>query len=104
MTVLLGAWGRVAGAAVVTVAAASAWAVGPVRAAAASTGPAGSTSGALIQAFEAGRHVPGSAVGGIRAGSLHVGSAAGTRWALASFLPSRRAGQRVAAGFQDGAG
>ena len=103
MTVRLGAWGRVAGAAVVTLAAVTAWAVGPVPAAAAS-GPTGSTSAALIQAFEAGRHVPGSAVGGIRAGSLHVGSAAGSRWALASFLPSRRAGQRLAAGFQDGAG
>ena len=109
MTVLLGAWGRVAGAAVVTLAAVSGWAAGPVTAAAASTGQAGSTSGALIRAFEAGRHAPGSAVGGIRAGSLHVGSAGGTRWALASFVPatdlaSTAAGQRLAAGFQDGAG
>jgi hypothetical protein len=107
--VLLGLRGRVAGAAVVTLAAASASAMGLVTAAAASTGPAGPTSAALVRAFEAGRHVPGSAVGGIRAGSLHVGSAAGTRWALASFVPatdlaSTGAGQRWAAGFQDGAG
>ena len=77
---------------------ASGCAVGPVTAAAASTqsasstqaaaGPAAPVAGALIQAFEAARHIPGSAVGGIRAGSLRVGSAAGSRWALAS-LPSR---------------
>jgi PKD repeat protein len=78
----------------------------PVTAAAASgasAGAAGSIAGALIQAFEAGRHMPGSAVGGIRGGSLHVGSAGGTRWALASFVPSAKAGQRLVAGFQDGA-
>ena len=114
MTVLLGVWGRVAEAAVVALAAVSAWAVGPVTAAAASTGPASApVGGALIRAFEAARHIPGSAVGGIRAGSLHVGSAAGTRWALASFVPapdpastgpaSTVAGLRLAAGFQDGA-
>jgi PKD repeat protein len=131
MTVLLGVWGRVAGVAVVALAAVSAWAAGPVTAAAASTrptaatstGPAGSVGGALIRAFEAARHIPGSAVGGIRAGSLHVGSAGGTRWALASFIPatdpaspepaspepaspepaSTVAGLRLAAGFQDGA-
>ena len=122
MMVRLGVRGRVAGAAIVALAAVSVWAVGPVTAAAASTGPgtvraitapAGSVGGALIQAFEAARHMPGSAVGGIRAGSLHVGSAGRTRWALASFVPatdpastviaSTVAGQRLAAGFQDGA-
>jgi len=109
MTVRLGVC---SGAAVVALATVPVGAVGPVTAAAASTrpatglamtGPAGSVSGALIRAFEAARHIPGSAVGGIRAGSLHVGSAGGTRWALASFIPTARTGQRLAAGFQDGA-
>jgi hypothetical protein len=86
---------------VATLATAAASVVGPVTSAAAAS--TGSAAGALIQAFEAGRHMPGSAVGGIRAGSLHVGSAAGARWALASFVPSRSARQRLAAGFQDGA-
>jgi PKD repeat protein len=118
MTERLGGWGRAGGAAVVTLAAMSVWVLGPVTAAAASTrpasAPAGSVGGALIRAFEAARHMPGSAVGGIRTGSLHVGSAAGTRWALASFVPastgpastvmgSTVAGQQLAAGFQDGA-
>ena len=79
----------------------------PVTAATASTrstpAPSRPVARALIQAFEVARHMPGSAVGGIRAGSLHVGSAAGTRWALASFIPSAQAGQRLTAGFQDGA-
>lgn len=108
MTVLSRGWVRLAGATVAALAAASACVGGPVTAAAAASTqtpatPAGSVAGALIQAFEAGRHVPGSAVGGIRAGSLHVGSAAGTRWALASFIPSAKASQRLTAGFQDGA-
>src|SRR5581483_7835241 len=97
---------RIAGA-VVALATVAACVVSPATSAAASTRaaaePAGPVAGALIQAFEAGRHMPGSAVGGIRAGSLHAGSAAGTRWALASFVPSAKAGQRLAAGFQDGA-
>ncbi|HEY9243491.1 MAG TPA: PKD domain-containing protein [Streptosporangiaceae bacterium] len=108
MTVLLGVWSRVAGAAVVVVAAVSVGTVSSVTAAAArarpAIEPAGSVGRALIQAFEAGRHMPGEAVGGIRAGSLHVGSAGRTRWALASFVPAAQAGKRLAAGFQDGAG
>lgn len=103
MTVLLGVQVRVMGAAVVALAAVPAGVMGPVTAASASTGPAGSTATALVQAFEAGRHMPGSAVGGIRAGSLHVGSAGRTRWALASFVPAAAASRRLAAGFQDGA-
>ena len=89
--------GRRGAAAVAALGAAVSCAAGPVTGAAASTRasaePAGPVGGALIQAFEAARHMPGSAVGGIRAGSLHVAPAAGTRWALASFLPSARAGQ-----------
>jgi PKD repeat protein len=112
MTMLSGGWVRIVGAAAVALAAV----LEPVTGAAAGTRPApepagpgaAPVAGALIQAFEAARHLPGSAVGGIRAGSLHVGSAAGTRWALASFVPSADsastvAGQRLAAGFQDGA-
>ena len=98
---------RRSAAALAVLATAAGCALGPVTAAAASARtsaePAGPVAGALIQAFEAARHMPGSAVAGIRAGSLHVASAAGTRWALASFLPSARAGQRLTAGFQDGA-
>lgn len=63
----------------------------------------GGTAAALAHAFEAGRHVPGSAVAGIRPGSLHVGTASGTRWAMATFEPSRSAAQRMTASFQDGA-
>jgi hypothetical protein len=71
-------------------------------AAAASTSPA--TAAALTQAFEAGRHIPASAVGGIRPGTLHAGTAGGTEWAIASFTPSASASKPVAAGFQDGGG
>jgi hypothetical protein len=73
-------------------------------AAAASTGASPATAAALTRAFEAGRHVPASAVGGIRPGTLHAGTAGGTEWAIASFTPSASAGQQVAAGFQDGGG
>jgi hypothetical protein len=62
----------------------------------------GSAQAALIQSFESGDHVPGSAVGGIRTGSLHVGSADGTEWAIATFVPAKSAGQAAAARFQDG--
>jgi PKD domain/CHAP domain len=58
---------------------------------------------ALEQAFAAARHVPAADVGGIRAGTVHVGSAAGHQWAIASFLPAKSAAQKVAVGFQDGA-
>jgi PKD repeat protein len=60
-------------------------------------------SAALEHAFEAARHVPAADVGGIRAGTLHVGSAAGHQWAIASFNPARSLGQKAAASFQDGA-
>src|SRR6202000_1366715 len=59
---------------------------------------------ALTRAFEGGRHVPASAVGGIRPGTLHAGTAGGTEWAIASFTPSASAGPQVAAGSQDGGG
>ncbi|HUN32083.1 MAG TPA: PKD domain-containing protein [Trebonia sp.] len=86
-------------------------------AASASTGPAATTTAAtaaigvtgtsqeaaLTRAFAAARELPGSAIGGVRAGSLHTGRADGTQWAIATFTPSASAGQQVAAGFQDGA-
>jgi PKD domain/CHAP domain len=73
---------------------------------AATTAPpaAGTAEGAaLIRAFAAARELPGSAVSGIRPGSLRTGGAGGTEWAIATFTPSASAGQQVAAGFQDGA-
>ena len=73
-------------------------------AAAASTGPSPATASALTQAFEAGRHLSGSAIGGIRPGSLHTGTVGGTEWAIASFTPSTSASKQEAAGFQDGGG
>jgi PKD repeat protein len=72
--------------------------------AAASTGTSPATAAALTQAFEAGRPIPGSAMGGIRPGTLHTGTAGGTEWAIASFTPSASASKQAAAGFQDGGG
>jgi hypothetical protein len=69
---------------------------------AASTGTGTAPATALAQAFEAGRHIPGSVIGGIRPGTLHTGTADGTEWAIASFTPSDPASEQ-AAGFQDGA-
>src|ERR1700744_3651529 len=59
-------------------------------------------AGSLEQAFAAARHLPASVIGGVRAGTLHQGSASGTDGALASFVPSASAG-KLAAGFADGA-
>jgi hypothetical protein len=70
----------------------------PVSAAAAQPG---SVATAVTRAFEQAEHVPGSAVGGIRTGSLHVGDADGAEWAIATFVPS---GQEAATRFQDGRG
>jgi PKD repeat protein len=76
--------------------------IAPV-AASANTGTSPAQATALTQAFEAGLHIPGSLIGGIRPGTLHTGAADGTDWAIASFTPSVSAGKQVAAGFQDGA-
>jgi PKD repeat protein len=65
---------------------------------------AASVSSALQGAFAAARHLPASDLGGVRAGTLHVGSAGGREWAIASFAPAKSAAPKVAAGFQDGAG
>jgi hypothetical protein len=69
-----------------------------------STGTGTSTVAELTQAFEAGQHLLGSAIGGIRPGTLHTGTAEGTEWAIAAFTPSASASKQVAAGFQDGGG
>jgi PKD domain/CHAP domain len=79
---------------------------GAPMAASASTGTSTDTGTAaeLTQAFEAGQHLLGSAIGGIRPGTLHTGTAEGTEWAIAAFTPSASASKQVAAGFQDGGG
>ena len=80
-------------------------AAAPANAAAQSGSAAQSSSvaSALARAFEASRHVPAAAVGGIRPGTLHLGTANGKHWAIASFAPAATAGPRLSAGFQDGA-
>jgi PKD repeat protein len=62
-------------------------------------------AGALIQAYAAGRHLPAGSVAGIRPGSLHSATAAGSgvSWAIADFRPARTAGALAQDGFQDGA-
>jgi hypothetical protein len=75
----------------------------PAGAAEAASSPATSAEAVLAGAFEAARHIPAVDVGGIRAGTLHVGSAGGRQWAIASFMPTRSAAQKVAPEFQDGA-
>jgi PKD repeat protein len=79
--------------------------VAPASAATASTAsqPASTTvSSALTAAFAAGRHVSGSEVRGIRAGTLHTGTADGKQWAIATFSPVKTAKPQVATSFQDG--
>jgi PKD domain/CHAP domain len=75
----------------------------PAAAAQAASSPTPSAAAGLAGAFEAARHIPAADVDGIRAGTLHVGSAGGREWAIASFSPARSAVQKVAAEFQDGA-
>jgi PKD repeat protein len=77
--------------------------IGPVTSSAASTGTSTAPAAALTQAFETARHIPGSAIGGVRPGTMHAGTADGTEWAIASFIPSASASEQVGAGFQDGA-
>lgn len=83
----------------------------PASAASASAGipaadgayPSGSVQASLAQAFASGSHIAGSALGAIRAGTLHTGTADGTQWAVATFDPAKSASQQDAAKFQDGA-
>jgi hypothetical protein len=75
----------------------------PASAASAASSPARPVSAALVHAFEAARHVPAADVGGIRAGTLHTGSAGGREWAVARFNPAKPVAPKVATDFQDGA-
>lgn len=60
---------------------------------------------ALTETYASARHVPGSAVAGIRPGSLHLArvTATGVTWAVAGFTPSPAAGLKAQIGFQDSA-
>lgn len=75
----------------------------PAAAAPAALAAPSPVSAALEGAFAAARHLPAADVGGIRPGTLHVGSAGGRQWAIASLTPAKTAAQKVAASFQDGA-
>ena len=75
----------------------------PAAVARAASSPATSVTASLEGVYEAALHVPAADVGGIRAGTLHTGSAAGHEWAIASFTPARSAAKKVAVNFQDGA-
>ena len=61
------------------------------------------SSASLIQIYAAARHIPGRAVSGIRAGTLHVGSYNGTNWATAAFAPATSDDTSLQTAFQDGA-
>jgi hypothetical protein len=100
-------WRRLPGPGLAALAVITALTAAPVTAVASTgtgTGTSPATAAALTQAFAAGRPIPVSALGGIRPGTLHTGTAGGTEWAIASFTPSASASKQVAAGFQDGGG
>ena len=65
--------------------------------------PSASTASALAQAFETSQQVPGSVIGGIRAGTMHTGTANGHEWATASFAPAKSVTSAETEAFQDGA-
>jgi hypothetical protein len=72
----------------------------------AATGRAVTTDqAALEQAYASARHLPKNAIGGLRAGSLHLATvpATGAKWAVAGFTPSAAATANERVGFQDGA-
>jgi hypothetical protein len=75
----------------------------PAKAAPAKAAPSASTASALARAFETGEKVPGSVMGGVRAGTLHTGTANGHEWAIASFAPARSVTSAETEAFQDGA-
>jgi hypothetical protein len=68
--------------------------------------PTAEIKASLRSAYAAGAGIPVAAVGAIRPGSLHVASVASshTEWAVARFLPGRRAAGPRAWGFQSGRG
>jgi hypothetical protein len=61
---------------------------------------------ALAETYATARHLPGSAVAGIRPGTLRLTrvTATGVTWAMAGFTPAPGAGAQARIGFQDGAG
>ena len=81
----------------------SAVTVGPAAVAGAAAVSARPVPAALTGAFEGARHVPAADVAGIRGGTLHVGSAGGREWAIATFAPTKSAAQKAGTDFQDGA-
>jgi hypothetical protein len=70
------------------------------------SGGGSAATGALADAYATGRHLPTSAVGAPRAGSVHLAedTATGVSWAVADFVPSPGASAADALAFQDGAG
>jgi len=89
------------------VAGATALTIGLVAAHAAQATPIQSpapSSTDLAQIYAAARHIPARAVGGVRAGTLHVGMYDGTNWATADFAPATSESTNVQSEFQDGAG
>lgn len=75
----------------------------PANTVPANTVPAKSASSGLARAYEVGRRLPASAVGGIRPGTTHTGMAGGHEWAIASFTPAKSATSAESVAFQDGA-
>ena len=71
--------------------------------AASSAQPTQSTTAALTGAFGTSMHIASKEIGGIRAGTLHVGTASGQQWAVASFLPAKGVSSQASVAFQDGA-
>ncbi|MGH3171287.1 MAG: PKD domain-containing protein, partial [Trebonia sp.] len=65
--------------------------------------PAQSAASSLARAYEAGHRLPASAVGGVRAGTLHTGTSGGHEWAIASFAPAKSVTSAQSVAFQDGA-
>ena len=75
----------------------------PAAAAPAASSAASPVTAALEGAFAGARHLPAADLGGIRAGTLRVGSAAGREWAIATLNPAKSAAGKLGVGFQDGA-
>ena len=68
--------------------------------------PATSADGALLaETYASARHLPGSAVAGVRPGTLRLARVAstGVTWAVAGFMPAASAGADTRIAFQDGA-
>jgi len=73
----------------------------PGSQASATSSAAGSIADVLTRSFAAGRHVGGDAIGGVRAGTLHTGTADGKTWAIAAFDAADSARPEQAIALQD---